>query len=328
MIKFLSTRALRCASVATPCDGRGLHSFLHSSARGFSAQAARLLEQCPSDSELPPSDFDSRSYAGMLQDCIRSGDPTLARPLHCDVIKRGACLDLFASNILLNAYVKSELLGDACILFDELPTRNTISFVTLIQGLAQALRFGEAVEFFVRLHREGHELNPFAFTTFLKLLVSVVRADMAGAVHACICKLGHATNAFVGTALVDAYSVGGYVSCAKDVFGGIVFKDMVSWTGIISCCAENGCFEEAMGFFSRPKEFDFAMAFWRRKRRNVSWSFLGKFLDGGGFDFLGRVGSCRMVKETMNSGSRGGSPGSRELAAGSLCGGPFKKKLN
>ncbi|KAF8020900.1 hypothetical protein BT93_G1342 [Corymbia citriodora subsp. variegata] len=254
MIRFLSTRALRCAGVAAPCDNRGRRSFIHPSARGFLAQAARLLEQCRDDSELlPPPDFDSHSYASILQDCIRSGEPILARPLHCDVIKRGACLDLFASNILLNAYVKSELLGDARILFDELPQRNTISFVTLIQGLAQALRFGEAVELFGRLHREGHELNAFAFTTFLKMLVSVERADMAGAVHACICKLGHDTNAFVGTALVDAYSVGGSVSCAKDVFGGIVFKDMVSWTGIITCCAENGCFEEAMGLFSQMR---------------------------------------------------------------------------
>ncbi|KAI6677353.1 hypothetical protein NL676_038149 [Syzygium grande] len=253
MIRFLCTRALRRASVATPCGGRALKSFLQPSACGFSAQAAHLLEQCPNDSELPTSDFDSHSYASMLQDCIHSGDPILARPLHCDVIKRGACLDLFASNILLNAYVKSELLGDARILFDELPQRNTISFVTLIQGLVQAVRFAEAVELVSRLHGEGHELNPFAFTTVLKLLVSVERADMAGAVHACICKLGHDSNAFVGTALIDAYSVGGSVSCAKDVFGGVVFKDMVSWTGIISCCAENGCFEEAMGLFSQMR---------------------------------------------------------------------------
>ena len=61
----------------------------------------------------------------------------------------------------------------ACKLFDEIPERNTVSFVTLIQGYSESGRFVKEVELFVRLHREVHELNPFVFTSFLKLLVSM-----------------------------------------------------------------------------------------------------------------------------------------------------------
>ncbi|KAH7570557.1 hypothetical protein JRO89_XS05G0133700 [Xanthoceras sorbifolium] len=79
---------------------------------------------------------------------------------------------------------------------------------------------------------EGHELNP---------------------IHACVCKLGHDTNAFVGTALMDAYSVFGSVDSAREVFYGIVYKDMVTWTGMIACYAENDCFLEAMKLFSQMR---------------------------------------------------------------------------
>ena len=49
----------------------------------------------------------------------------------------------------------------------------------------------EAVELFVRLHREGHELNPFVFTSFLKLLVSMDCGELGWGIHACIFKIGN-----------------------------------------------------------------------------------------------------------------------------------------
>ncbi|KAF9599417.1 hypothetical protein IFM89_036997 [Coptis chinensis] len=77
-------------------------------------------------------------------------------------------------------------------------------------------------------------------------------AELCWRVHACICKLGHDSNAFVGTALIDAYTVCGFVEDAKEVFTGILDKDMVSWTGMVACYSENG--EEALKLFSRMWE--------------------------------------------------------------------------
>ena len=215
--------------------------------------------------ELPSSEFNSHAYAAMLQDCVQNGDPTSGKALHSEILKRGGCLDLFGYNILLNVYVKSELLCDAIKLFDEMPERNTISFVTLIHGYAQSLKFVECVELFARLHKEGHELNPFVFSAILKLLVSMGWGELGWTLHACVCKLGHDSNAFVGTALIDAYSVCGQVDNASEIFDGIVCKDMVSWTGMLACYSENDCFEQALGAFSqmriigfKPNNFTFA----------------------------------------------------------------------
>ncbi|KAF9607106.1 hypothetical protein IFM89_032222 [Coptis chinensis] len=135
--------------------------------------------------------------------------------------------------------------------------RNTISFVTLIQGYVQSCRFSEGIELFVRLCREGHELNPFVFTTVIKSFVCMEYAELCWRVHACICKLGHDSNAFVGTALIDAYTVCGFVGDAKEVFNGILDKDMVSWTGMVACYSENGYFEEALELFSRMRRVGF-----------------------------------------------------------------------
>ncbi|CAK7336078.1 unnamed protein product [Dovyalis caffra] len=221
-----------------------------------------FLAQCTSHSS---PEFNTYKYGSLLQSCIQNDDYATGKSLHCEILKKGNCLDLFATNILLNLYVKCNSLPDAANLFDEMPDKNSVSFVTLIQGYSQCFRFYDAIGLFSRLHGEGHDLNPFVFSTVLKLLVHAEWADLGFGVHACVCKLGFESNAFVGTALIDCYSVCGYAECARQVFDAIEYKDMVSWTGMVACYAENECFEESLNLFSqmrvvgfKPNNFTFA----------------------------------------------------------------------
>ncbi|EOX99670.1 Tetratricopeptide repeat-like superfamily protein [Theobroma cacao] len=266
MIRLFTCRALQPSNIYA--IRRQINPLLCSSLCGFSAQAAKQTQQSPTFINEPCSCFNSHAYGALLQRCIQNDDPISAMGLHSEILKRGNCLDLFATNILLNMYVKAQLLSEAEILFDEMPERNTISFVTLIQGYTQSLQFVEAVGLFTRLHREGHELNPFVFTSILKVLVSMEWAELGWNFHACIYKLGHESNAFVGTALIDTYSVCGCVDFAREVFDGVRCKDMVTWTGMVACYAENDFFEEALEVFShmrligfKPNNFTFAGVF-------------------------------------------------------------------
>ncbi|MQM17747.1 hypothetical protein Taro_050726 [Colocasia esculenta] len=203
------------------------------------------------------SQFDPYIFSRNLQACIADGDAARGRSLHCYGLKRGGALDLFSQNVLLNLYVKSGLMCHARQLFDEMPAKNTISFVTLIQGYIQFDEFAEGASLFFRLHREGHELNPFAFTTVLKLLVNVEQPEFCLPIHACICKLGHESDAFVGASLIDTYSLCGLVTDARKVFDNILEKDLVSWTGIVACYAENVHGEKALDMFSKMRKIGF-----------------------------------------------------------------------
>lgn len=227
---------------------------------GFSVQSA---EPALKWSDSVVTGLDSQAYGTMLRRCIQRNDPVSVKAIHCDVVKRGSCLDLYAANILLNAYVKTGFAAYATKLFDEMPERNNVSFVTLSQG--DACR--DPVGLYTRLHREGHELNPHVFTSFLKWFVSLEKAEICLWLHSPIVKLGYNSNAFVGAALISAYSACGFVDGARYVFEGISCKDDVAWNGIISCYVENGHFEDSIELLSRmgmdgfmPNNYTFAMA--------------------------------------------------------------------
>ncbi|KAL0735989.1 hypothetical protein Bca4012_012199 [Brassica carinata] len=240
-----------------------MRRFLPCKRFGQCSFSVRTAESALQRSEPIIPSLDSHTYGKLLRRCIDLNDPISTKAIHCDVVKRGICLDLYDSNILLNAYVKSGFAKDASNMFDEMPQRNHVSYVTLIQGKACE----DPVGLYTRLHREGHVLNPHVFTSFLKWFVGVDKAEIGWWLHSLIVKLGFSSNAFVGAALINAYAVCGFVDSARSVFEGILRKDVVAWAGIVSCYVENGFLEESLELLSRmgmdgfmPNNYSFASA--------------------------------------------------------------------
>ncbi|KAG9446242.1 hypothetical protein H6P81_012370 [Aristolochia fimbriata] len=221
----------------------------------FSGHAALLPEDEDICAGTPPK-FDSFTYTRLFRESIINKDATTGRGLHCHVIKNGS-FDIYVWNTLLHLYVKSDLSCDASCLFDEIPEHNIVSFVTLIQGYASWEKYDDAVKLFLRLHREGYKFNAFVFTTILKLLVDLELPELNKCIHACVYKIGYDSDPFVGAALIDTYSMSALVSDAREVFDRIIGKDLVSWTGMITCYAENGYWEEALELFSQMRTMGF-----------------------------------------------------------------------
>ncbi|CAN6472423.1 unnamed protein product [Victoria cruziana] len=223
---------------------------------GITSLAIRSAgSKCKISGELVVANgLDSFAYTQLLQETVERNSLMEGKAVHGHIMKNGGRVDLFAWNTIINMYCKCGNLEDARQLFDEIAERNTVSWVALIQGHFQNGDFMEAWLLFVELTRQEYELNAFAFTTVLKVLVNLEFVEAASSIHGLIIRLAFDDHSFIGSALVELYSECGCVQEARKVFDGILEKDLVLWTGMIDAYAQNACSKQAFGLFSEMRD--------------------------------------------------------------------------
>ncbi|WVZ74913.1 hypothetical protein U9M48_023028 [Paspalum notatum var. saurae] len=92
------------------------------------------------------------------------------------------------------------------------------------------------------------------------------RAHATAAAHAAAAKSGHAADVFLCNHLIVSYARSGLLDAARRVFGEMPRRNLVSWSALISACAQSGEPELAlelfarMGVDARPNEHVYASA--------------------------------------------------------------------
>ncbi|XP_023638440.1 pentatricopeptide repeat-containing protein At2g22070 [Capsella rubella] len=72
---------------------------------------------------------------------------------------------------------------------------------------------------------------------------------IASSAHCLIVKTGYGTHKLVNNALVDMYAKRGIIDSALKVFEGMIEKDVISWTALVTGNTHNGSYEEAVKLF-------------------------------------------------------------------------------
>eukprot|EP00250_Pteridium_aquilinum_P001831 c12039_g1_i1 orf=518-874(+) len=94
-------------------------------------------------------------------------------------------------------------------------------------------------------------MHPNQFVALLKDCTMLKDIKRGGKLHAEITKHGLETNIFVGNTLIDFYAKCGSVGKAQDLFDKLPFRDVVSWTVLISGYTLHGHGEEALYCYQR-----------------------------------------------------------------------------
>ncbi|MBA0854557.1 hypothetical protein Goshw_001678 [Gossypium schwendimanii] len=237
-----------------------------------------LHKQIVGDLSLP----DSSPFAKLLGSYIQSKSLLDIRRLHVRIIKSNFASETFILNRLIDAYGRCGSLEDAGKVFNRMPQRNifswnsVISVLTklgyvdeaagffdsmpehdqcswnsIISGFAQQDRFGEALLYFVRMHREDFVLNEYSFGSALSACSGLKNIKIGAQIHALIAKTRFFSNVYMGSALVDMYGKCGSVSCGQRAFDDMSERNRVSWNSLITCYEQNGPASVALQVFLR-----------------------------------------------------------------------------
>lgn len=153
---------------------------------------------------------------------------------------------------LVSGYASNGRSEEALQLFRSMPGRNLFAWTALISGLVNTGESVGAVELFVEMRRDGVRIDD----AFVLSIVIGGSADLAAFVlgrqlHGSTMRLGFLSNMIVGNALIDMYSKCSDILSAREVFEGITFRDVISWTTMVVGEAQHGRAEEALALYDR-----------------------------------------------------------------------------
>ncbi|EOA20089.1 hypothetical protein CARUB_v10000366mg [Capsella rubella] len=229
-----------------------------------------------SEEEERPNEF---MYSAVLKACGLVGDLQLGRLIHerigkenlnGDVVLMNAVVDMYVKNgrlseannafkeisrpnstswnTLISGYCKAGLIDEAVCLFHRIPWPNVVSWNCLISGFVDK-GSPRALEFLVRMQREGLELDGFALPCGLKACSFGGLLKMGKQLHCCVVKSGLESSPFARSALIDMYANCGFLIDAADVFHQdkqAIRNSVAVWNSMLSGFLINEEYESAL----------------------------------------------------------------------------------
>ncbi|KAK9280137.1 hypothetical protein L1049_013824 [Liquidambar formosana] len=187
--------------------------------------------------------------------------------LHGCAGKLGLDLDVVVGTALLDMYAKIGDLDDATQIFKLMPDKNVVMYNAMIAGFIRTEAIcdefpDETLSLFSEMQRQGMKPSKFSFSSILKACNVVEAFEYGKQIHAQICKNNFQSDEFIGSALVELYSLSGSIEDGLKCFHSTPKLDIVSWTSMIVGHVQNGQFECALALFNellasgrKPDEF-------------------------------------------------------------------------
>ncbi|KAJ7950650.1 Pentatricopeptide repeat-containing protein [Quillaja saponaria] len=200
---------------------------------------------------------DRTLYSKLLKKCAQLGKLKEGSIVHSHILNSKFANDPFIQNSIIHMYAKCGSMADAHQVFDEIPSKDIVTWTSLITGYSQNEQAGNALNLFPQMLWVGLRPNEFTISSLLKACAFLASQGHGKQIHAFCLKYGYDSNVYVGSSLVDMYARCGHIGEAQLIFDELASKNEVSWNALIAAHARKGEGDHAMGLFLRMQREDF-----------------------------------------------------------------------
>ncbi|XP_004297007.1 PREDICTED: pentatricopeptide repeat-containing protein At4g14050, mitochondrial [Fragaria vesca subsp. vesca] len=195
---------------------------------------------------LSPFCGDDVAKSSLVDMYVKCGLPDNARA----VFDSSGEKSVVAWTALVSGYARSGRKKDALEMFGKMPVKSLFSWTALISGLVQSGNGVDALYLFIEMRRERVDIvDPLVLSSTVGACANLAVLELGKQVHGLVIRLGYGSCLFVSNALVDMYAKCSDILAARDIFGGMQRKDVVSWTSIIVGAAQHGRAVEALTLY-------------------------------------------------------------------------------
>ncbi|TVU25454.1 hypothetical protein EJB05_27950, partial [Eragrostis curvula] len=181
----------------------------------------------------------SAMYVPLLHQCADTGVLGAARAVHGHMVKTGTSADMFVATSLVNVYMRCGACDHARKLFDGMPERNVVTWTALITGYTLNSQPALAVDVFVEMLEAGRYPSHFTLGGMLNACSALYDVDLGKQVHGYTIKYGAESITSMGNSLCRLYAKAGKLDSALKAFHRVPDKNVITWTTMISACAED-----------------------------------------------------------------------------------------
>lgn len=107
--------------------------------------------------------IDLYSFGTVIRACAGLAAVTQGKEVHCQYVRKGGWRDVIVESALVDLYAKCGCIDFAYRIFEQMPTRNLITWNSMIRGFAQNGRSGISIEIFEEMIKEGIKPDYISF---------------------------------------------------------------------------------------------------------------------------------------------------------------------
>ncbi|KAJ0770673.1 putative tetratricopeptide-like helical domain superfamily [Helianthus annuus] len=244
--------------------------FIFSLSRGFSSTAHKVFDKSPQRHTTIITDKGYEALASFVKGnvlgkkptkyelctalnyCAKTRNSRLGSQIHAKVVHTGFDQNLYINSALVNVYAKCVSMGEAMKVFDRMELHDEVSWTSMICGLSQNGQGGEALCLFKEMLTTPVRPNCFTYVSVVSACTEQESVFKCGElVHAHVVMLGHESNSFVISVLIDYYAKCGRMDKAVLLFGSCAYNDDVVLNTMISAYSHNRQGEDALRLFAK-----------------------------------------------------------------------------
>ncbi|OVA15993.1 Pentatricopeptide repeat [Macleaya cordata] len=169
--------------------------------------------------------------------------------IHCYVVKFGFLSEAKVVNSLINMYGKCSSVDAACRMFNDMPSKNLVSWNSIIAVYTQNGIFEEGTNVFNSMRRVGVKPDRATIVTLLQSCAELAAVQQGKAIHGYIVFSGFGSDVPIATALIHVYAKSGSLDASYEVFVEVKYPDRIAWTAILAGYAVHGNGREAIKMF-------------------------------------------------------------------------------
>nr|XP_010939498.2 putative pentatricopeptide repeat-containing protein At1g69350, mitochondrial [Elaeis guineensis] len=230
------------------------------SQNGSSKKALRLFIRMQKEGLLP----DSFTLSSTLPACGQVGDLRLGFQIHGLIAKTGFQLNKFVRNSLIDMYCKCGSTDTAYRIFEEIESKDTVTWNAMMSGFCQNGFSIEAIRLFDQMYWKGIQTDAVTFLSAIQACTHLGYLRKGRWTHHKLITSGSKKDIQLETALINMYAKCGDLYMARKVFDNMSQKNVVSWSSIISGYGVHGLAEDAVALLFqmvamgiRPNEVTF-----------------------------------------------------------------------